>query len=425
MQTIRDYQKRKSPLQVSKWQAPLWLRGLLVLMVLFFSLQYFQIKIYNFSEPLPFRGDSLYNPYENLSGKWLKSNFHTHAHAWGGLTNGHQPGDEVERTYRDFQYDIACISDYHAINPLQDKQHPLYIPVYEHGMNTQKAHRLAIGSEEVYFYDVLLYQSQSIKQYLVERLKEKAPVVCIAHPSIREGHSPAVLRHLGGYDCLEVLNRGRIATSHWDAALSAGKPVWVLGNDDCHDVTKSGFATCWTMVHAGGKKEEVLEALETGKTYGVYNKKQPSIRELFLKSRGKYDKDVLKKITTQDMRMTLQLWQQADTIRFIGQGGEIKAEATGTDTISYEFTASDTYIRTEIITPEADYYLNPVIRYEGNTPPQNYKMATTDTWRTFLWRYAILLVSFLCFRLLLKKETDRLLLGKLTPLPHVKHAVTG
>ncbi len=425
MQTIRDYQIQKFHPRVSKWQMPLWFRGIIVSIILFFGLQYFQIKIYNFSEPLPFHGDSLYNPYENLSEKWLKSNFHTHAHAWGGLTNGHQPGDEVERAYRNIQYDVACISDYHAINPLQDKQHPLYIPVYEHGMNTQKAHRLAIGSEDVYFYDVLLFQSQSIKQYLVERLKQKAPVVCIAHPSIRESHSPAVLRNLSGYDCLEVLNRGRIATPHWDAALSAGKPVWVLGNDDCHDVTKSGFATCWTMVHAATTAEGVLQALKTGKTYGVYNK-APLPTRAVIPPVARNDKGgILRKVSTRENTMDIQLWQKADTIRLIGQNGRVKAEAFHARSISYEFTESDTYIRTEIITSKADYYLNPVIRYEGNIPPQNYKMATTDTWRTFLWRYTILLVSFLCIRLLLKKETDRLLLGKLTPLPHLKHAVTG
>jgi hypothetical protein len=173
-----------------------------------------------------------------------------------------------------------------------------------------------------------LYQNQSIKQYLVDKLKEKAPVVCIAHPSVREGHAASVLQNLSGYDCLE-----------------------------------------------------------------------------------------LKEVMTEGTHLTLNLWQKADTIRLIRQNGVVKAEAYHTRFVTYTFTPADAYIRAEIITPEADFYLNPVLRYDGQYPPENYKVATTDVWLTFLWRYAIVVISFLSVCLLYKKEIHAVLHGRFRAFP--------
>jgi hypothetical protein len=74
-------------------------------------------------------------------------------------------------------------------------------PEYEQGWNVQKAHRPAIGGD--------------------------------AHPALLGGHSTADLRQLSGYDGLEVLNhRVPPATTQWDAALSSGRAVWAMANDD-------------------------------------------------------------------------------------------------------------------------------------------------------------------------------------------------
>jgi len=52
---------------------------------------YLPCEIYNFQPAQKFAGSQLYNPYRNLSGEWQKTNFHAHAIAWGGFTNGKQP----------------------------------------------------------------------------------------------------------------------------------------------------------------------------------------------------------------------------------------------------------------------------------------------------------------------------------------------
>ena len=241
--------------------------GLIVLV----SGQYFQIQWYTYQPPAPFRGDHFYNPYDSLNGPWYKANFHAHAQAWGGITNGHQSAKEIQTLYRKMGYDLPYLSDYFFINRQQDLPSPVFMPIYEHGMNIHKSHRLAIGSEQVSFFDVMLFQNQDIRQYLIRRLKQSAPVVCINHPGMRHSHPLEMMPYLSGYDCLEVLNSFRVATHHWDAALSAGKPVWILANDDSHDLRETHkLSKSWTMVQApSNTRAAILHAIQSGSTYGV------------------------------------------------------------------------------------------------------------------------------------------------------------
>lgn len=59
-------------------------------------------------------------------------------------------------------YGVPGISDYFRINPHQSRQSSRFVPVYEHGANVHKSHRLAIGSEQVDYYDVTLWHNPNI-----------------------------------------------------------------------------------------------------------------------------------------------------------------------------------------------------------------------------------------------------------------------
>ena len=60
----------------------------LILSLLFIgSLFYINTTIYNFPEPQPFSGDSIFNPYQNLPDSTFRANFHAHSIAWKGVTN--------------------------------------------------------------------------------------------------------------------------------------------------------------------------------------------------------------------------------------------------------------------------------------------------------------------------------------------------
>ena len=57
----------------------------------------------------------------------------------------------------------------------------------------------------------------------------------------------------------------------WDAALSAGRLVWGLANDDNHDINDPRrMAIAWTMVNAQtSRAAEIVSALAEGRHYAV------------------------------------------------------------------------------------------------------------------------------------------------------------
>jgi hypothetical protein len=384
-----------------------FVRAFLLIVVVFFSVQYGQVELYNFPTPAPFAGDHFYNPYQRIAvgsdtlGRWYKGNFHTHARAWWGITNGKQTGDEVLRAYQALGYDLPCISDYFSINGYQKRQSDHFVPVYEHGANAHKSHRLAIGSEQVDYYDITLWQNQSMRQYLINRLKQRSPVVGIAHPSMMNGHPPEMLRYLTGYDCLEVLNGGRIETPSWDAALTSGKAVWLLANDDCHNVHGGKLGSSWTMVHAAGlHRDSVLRAMRRGSTYGVHRRAARSPAELARSLWRKKTRNVLTSLRMQGDTLVVRLRQTADEVRFVGANGVVKKVVRHTDQAEYVLTDNDPYVRVEADCPELAYYFNPVIRTTGPAVPENTRQATLRIGTTVLLRCAVIALSALIVLLL-------------------------
>lgn len=406
---VYQTQRKRSEFKLRQPVYFIFLKGLLTLIFMVAAFQYFQIKLYDFPAQDPFKGNHIYNPY-NKRGNWLKANFHAHSTTWGGLTNGHQDGSEVVRQYNNFHYDIACVSDYHSLNNGIYNGRNLAIPVYEHGINFGKSHQLAIGSDKVTHFDVMFWQNTSIKQYLINKLREDAQVVCINHPSIRNGHPVSAFPLLTGYNCLEVLNRDRMAFEQWDAALSAGRPVWILANDDCHDINKNGFARAWTLVKAEtANRESVIKALTYGNTIGVYRNKMISNRDSLQQWVKGNSGELIEEVTTEGMKVHYHLKKPAKKITLIGQGGLVKSQAVDTNQISYSFNANDTYIRAEIETSEVTIYLNPVLRYPGNFMPVNTMEANVRLLPTLLLRLCIVF-GVISYFFLLYPQTCRWLL---------------
>lgn len=358
--------------------------------------QYFQTKIYIFPEPTPFSGDHLYNPYAGIrNGTWVKGNFHAHSKSWFGLTDGHQSPQDMVNVYRNHGYDVASLSDYHKINNAIYTSGNISVPVYEHGMNLNKVHHLGIGAEKVTFNDVMLWQSNSVKQFFIDQMRQTAPVVCVNHPGLSRGHDTDDLAYLTGYDCMEVLNRHRKYFEHWDAALSAGRPVWILGNDDCHDLVKEDVAKSWNLISVTERtSDNVISAIKRGSSFAVRRTISIENADSLAKWAARNNGNIVQNISTKGHEVFYKFNTIAKQIRLIGQGGNLVRETHNTDSIHYAFTADDTYIRAEIELPEITLYLNPVVRYKGNIPPANYSLAKVDFVFTLLLRLSILIAFF-------------------------------
>jgi len=329
--------------------------------------------IYRFPEPTRFSGSQLWNPYARLTGTWQRTNLHAHGRAWSGLTNGQQSDEEVVERYRSLGYSVPGVSDYQRIAA----QHGIAtMPIYEHGYNIGKRHQLAIGAHAVQWFDFLLWQSLSHEQYVIDRVKTKADLVALAHPATRDAYTPDDLQQLTSYDLIEVVNGPFAVEDAWDAALSAGRPVWVVANDDTHDLTDSRrTAAGWNMVDAPTTTtSDIVAALKSGRSYAVLRTGAVESANL----------TVLDRVSVSGDTVTVSVTGAESTFKFVGQDGVTRETVKNAVEASYRLNASDSYIRTVITSPQTVLYLNPVVRHDGETLPR--PAATVDVASTWALR---------------------------------------
>lgn len=343
-------------------------RGLLAALFLI-ALPYAWAPQYRFPEPTPFSGSKWLNPYADAGDRWQRANLHAHGRAWSGFTNGAQPDEEIARRYRDLGYDIPGVSDYQRIAAFHGIA---TIPIYEHGYNIGKHHQLAIGAREVAWFDFPLWQSINQQQFIIDRVKRTADLVALAHPNSRYAYTNDDLQRLTGFDLIEVVNGPFTAEESWDAVLSSGRPVWGLANDDTHDLDDvRRTAAGWNMIAAPtGSTAEVVRALKAGRSYSV-------LRTGALDSANVTR---LSRVDIADGTVTVVCAGAPSTFTFVGQGGAVHKTVKDALAASYTLTATDTYVRTVIETPQTVLYLNPVVRYDGALPAPAASVDAATTW---------------------------------------------
>jgi hypothetical protein len=347
----------------------------LALLVVALALPYACAPIYRFPPARPFAGARLFNPYDQLRGTWQRANLHAHGRAWFGITNGRQTDAEVVRAYRALGYSVAGVSDYFHIAAHDGVP---TLPLYEHGLNVGKHHQVAIGARQVVWFDLPFWQGASQKQYVINRVRSATALVALAHPSIMPlGYSASDLSQLTGYELFELVNGHFTTQNLWDAALSSGRPVWAIADDDTHDVTDPDrMAVAWSMIDAASpSSDDVIGALRDGRAFAVS------------KTSGEPDGTdaTLVGVTVRHEVVTVTCSAPAE-LMFVGQGGRVLQTTSGATTASRAFTSGDTYIRTVIRTPHTVMYLNPVVRYQRHLEAP---VATVDTAKTWTMRAAV------------------------------------
>jgi hypothetical protein len=333
------------------------------------AFQFLLCTRYSFPEPRIFNGEKLYNPYQGTdSTKWRRANFHLHTRQLFGLTAGaSNTVQSADSFYNYFNYDIRGISDYMKINASQ-KLSGNYIPIYEHGFTFNKTHQIVINAKRICWKDYFFRERLNDKQYIINCLKkDTTTLVSIVHPKIRNAYSISDFRYLCNYDCFEIANSKSSFVRYYDAALSAGHRVFIMADDDAHDLSDiSDGAHCFTMINGYADKNSVLMALKTGKSYGVCFNVYPYATN-YQKKEALGKLPAVKVLNLRNDTIFIRMESEVDTIRFIGQNGIIRKISTNCDRNSYYFRKDDTYIRTEIVCADGTiYYMNPIFRYSGS-----------------------------------------------------------
>lgn len=368
-----------------------------ILLLLFLvAIQYATCPIYDFPEPEPFSGDKIYNPYENLDqNDWYLGNFQIQAKAWGGITDGRKNSSEyVYEIYGKIGYTAIGISDYQKINKYGIR-FDSYIPVYEHGYGVKKNHQVLLGSRKVLWRDYPFGQNINHKQHILNLLRKNNDLVYIAHPYFVHGYAPDDMRLLTNYDGIEVLNGFRISIDHWDAALSSGKYVTILSDDDAHDISNlDEVGRFSTMISAAKPKGELMVlSLQRGNSFGADLARPPG-ETLGEKAERIKNLPVLQNVDLNNDTLFVKVSKQASEIRFVGQEGKVLKTTNNRSSASYMFEPKDSYIRVEIIFPDqVRYLLNPLVRYHDNNPFDS-NTATVNKFKTSVQRLLFALFVF-------------------------------
>ena len=362
------------------------------------------VPVYVFDEPVPFHGDYLLNPYQDIdSTYWKCCNFHGHTRQYGGMTNGRNNGNAIyDSMYRMFGYDHVGISDYNKVNGYEDGRDPGFIPGYEHGYNAWKTHQLCLGTKKVRRIDYFFFQTLSHKQHMLNKLCEQNRVVTVAHPSFVKGsYNVRDMKYLSNYRIMEVLNGFVDSPEHWDMALSNGHLVYLIADDDTHDVLKvNDIAMRITYLNAKeNDANQLYDALLAGKAVGIhFNVDWDETMDEKL-ARFKRDIPYLNSARLDGDEFTVNVTKCIKRVRFIGQDGEVlknvkyKRNVDSVYTASYRIQPSDRYVRTVIqFFDNSTMWLNPVTRHEDANIIRQRLDHISYTWTAVLWLIYIGLV---------------------------------
>ena len=354
------------------------------------------VPVYVFDEPVPFHGDYLLNPYQDIdSTYWKCCNFHGHTRQYGGVTNGRHNGNEVyDSMYRAFGYDHVGISDYNKVNDYEDGKDPGYIPGYEHGYNVWKTHQLCLGTTGVRRIDYFFYQTLSHKQHMLNMLAQKNKVVAVAHPSFVDGsYNVRDMKYLSNYKILEVLNGFVNSPEHWDMALSNGHLVYLIADDDTHDVFKvNDIALKITYINAkDNDADQLYDALLSGKAVGIDFKLDRQEKMDDKIARFKRDIPYLNSARLDSCDFTVSVTKPISKVEFIGQNGTVLKDENHqqNDSVfcaSYSIQPADQYVRTVVTFFDGTtMWLNPVTRHEDANITKQRLDHISYWWTAALW----------------------------------------
>jgi hypothetical protein len=383
-------------------------RGILIFITILVFLQYVVNTKYNFPEPKPFNGEHIYNPYRNADmNEWRMANFHAHSGKLVPFTeNTARSCVLIDSLYNYFGFNIISLSDYQFINRQESKK-TWYLPVYEHGFQYFKNHQLVINAKRVNWLDFPLPQTLSNEQSVIDHLKvDTTTLISIVHPVYRNAYTSYDLKYLGNYNCLEIANHEHLFTSCYDTILSEGHPVFIMADDDAHELTNvKDVCSSFTLVNSYLKRDSLLKSIRTGRAIGV----KFNISSLRTNEEKKDALAKLPEINTIQFKndtLTVKLSKTVKSIKFIGQHGIEKKIITESQTGNYKFRKQDTYIRTEIECNDGTIYLlNPLFRYNG-TSLSTYS-PVFNPYKTWFWRSSFLCLLALVYAVRYQKRNIR------------------
>lgn len=363
--------------------------------------------VYRFSDPEPFCGPDIFNPYRNLDTAycWKRANFHTHTRVEGIMNECEYWPGEVYEAYERFGYDIVTFSNHNelTVHPFDES---LQVNVYEHGYNLFKYHKLVFGCEKVNRFDHLVPLFTFQKQFQMDLLGKDSDFIQLNHPLRTEGMSKNVMEKLEGYQIMELDSGKSTENEYWDWALSAGHYSFALANDDLHYPDRSNriAVRCNFLCCPSASYEDIRHTLSDGCYYSMrvpdYGKGDWEIK--YAENRNIPH---INEIGLRDSTIFLTLSEAADSIKFTGQDHKTLRLVTDCAEAEYMMKSHDTYARITAYFPDGEViYSNPFARFDSSSADSPYDIPDhkVNIPLTVLYNLALLLLLIVTGALLRK-----------------------
>lgn len=270
------------------------------------------------------------HPYTNLSGEWIRANFHGHSKENSSCAS--VPLLHGAQMYHNIGADVMTLTDHDVVTDVSALRTAYPEMVFLHGFEYSSRENVVFAGDQM----PNLY-TLSLEEALA-RAGDLLTIIC--HPQPRQGieyWTQAKIRALGvAPDGIEVYNghygveRMRKTgcnpyyASFWDELLTDGLRLWGFANDDFHDPVD--FNNAFNMVHVEKRTPDaVVRAAKNGLSYASTGLRLTSV-------------------TVQECRITVTTGAPC-TGRFIGPAGRTLQEETG---LHFDYTlTNESYVRFE------------------------------------------------------------------------------
>lgn len=292
--------------------------------------------------------------------RWYKGNTHTHTLN----SDGENTPDDVARWYREHGYQFLVITDHEyltdaaALNALfgRDEQF-LMIPGQEVTGRAQgkPVHVNQIGAKTLVM-PASLPTVFDVLQRDVNLVHEAGAIVQINHPNFGWALSGEDLARVDNAQLVEIWNGHPMvnnlggggtpsAEAMWDTALTAGRHLFGVADDDAHhfkpehlaDPASAAPGRGWIYVRAPRLDEaEILAAIARGDFYA---------------STGVELSDVASTPTSLSITIKATSYSRY-RVQFVGAGGRVLAESVANPAV-YQFKGDEKYVRARVIESNA------------------------------------------------------------------------
>jgi hypothetical protein len=287
--------------------------------------------------------------------RWFKGNTHTHTLN----SDGDSTPDQVVTWYRTHGYNFLVITDHEFITPVEPlnalfgaENRFLMIPGQEvtGRAESKPVHMNAIGATKV----VMPVTAPTIFEVLqrdATLVKATGAIVQINHPNFGWALSGNDLARVNDARLVEIWNGHPLvnnlggggtpsAEAMWDTALTAGRTLFAIADDDAHhfraeriaDPTAATSGHGWIYVRAARlDAPSILAAIDRGDFYASSGVELSAIDA-----------------TAAGLSVTIKAEPASRyRVEFVGAGGKVLAESTASPAV-YTFTGTEQYVRARV-----------------------------------------------------------------------------